>query len=357
MVRAGQYGDVYEYISQNSVNGLKYESLVKLAEYRIKQLRGDFEQYLLDLCLYLFGKDKASGQLLAYLCKYYNGPDAQMRQLLFACRERDIPLADLPERLLAQMLFVGDLEELRRVYEIYKGSAEMKEQVQRAYVVTCAYQYFVNEKTIDEQAFLTMYDMLYGPDVRDLLRAEYEEIDLLSIALLYYLTKNENMLPDQNAVCEKLLERLCKRGLLFGFYSLLWRKVAFPAELNGKFLLEHRSHCNGRVFLTMKRTGMQEAVTLQMQKMYDGIYVSQVVLFADETLEYSIAEERDGELCVVVERELLANDMAFVRKGSTFEAINELGRLFASGQEKLLEDAMVRFETGQHVTAQLFKPL
>lgn len=357
MVRAGQLAEVYEYISQNSVNGLKYESLLKLAEYRMKVLKGDFEQYLLDLCLYLFGKEIVSNQLLAYLCRYYNGPDGKMRQLLFYCKDQDIPLSDLPERLLGQMLFTGDLEELKAVYGLYKATAEVKDLVQRAYIVTCCYQYFVNEQMIDEEIFVTVCQILFGPDTRDLMRAEYEEIDLVSIALLYYFTKNENVVPEQYGICERLLSRLCKKGLLFGFYSLLWSKVAFPAELNGKFLLEHRSHHAGRVFLTMKRTGMDDAITLQMQKMYDGIFVSQVVLFADETLEYSISEEQDGVLRVVVERELVANDMAFVRSGSTFEAINEFGRLFASGQEKLLEDALVRFETRQHVTAELFKPL
>jgi hypothetical protein len=266
-------------------------------------------------------------------------------------------LSDLPERLLGQMLFSGDLKDLKTVYGLYKATAQVKDLVQRAYIVTCCYQYFVNEQMIDEEIFVTVSRILFGPDTRDLMRAEYEEIDLVSIALLYYLTKNENVMPEQYGICERLLSRLCKKGLLFGFYSLLWSKVAFPAELNGKFLLEHRSHHAGRVFLTMKRTGMDDAITLQMQKMYDGIFVSQVVLFADETLEYSISEEQEGALHVVVELELLANDMAFVRSGSTFEAINEFGRLFASGQEKLLEDALVRFETRQHVTAELFKPL
>lgn len=357
MVHAGHLSEVYAYISQNSVNGLKYESLLKLAEYRLKELRGELEQYLLDLCLYLFSKDVYTMQLLAYLCRYYNGPDAQMRRLLFSCREKGVPVSDLPERVIGQMLFAGDLEELREVYAAYKASPDVKETVQRAYIVTCCYQYFVNDLLIDENVFVTISQLLFDEDTRDLLRAEYEENDIVNIALLYYLTKNENVFPEQNRICERLLGRLCKRGLLFGFYSLLWSKVAFPAELNGKFLLEHRSHNAGRVFLTMKRTGMDDAVTVQMQKMYDGIFVSQVVLFADETLEYSVSEEHDGVLRVVVERELMANDMAFVRSGSTFETINEFGRLFAAGQEKLLEDALVRYETKQHITAELFKPL
>ncbi len=357
MVHGGYLSEVYDYISQNSVNGLKYDSLVKLAEFRVRVLRGEYEQYLLDLCMYLFGKDACSSQLMAYLCRYYNGTDEQMRKLLFSSMEQNIPLSDLPERLLGQMLFSGDLEELKQVYGAYKSSPDVKDTVQRAYIVTCCYQYFVNDRLIDESVFITISRILFAPDTRELLRAEYEENDIVNIALLYYLTKNENVLPDQNQICEQLLGRLCEKGLLFGFYSLLWSKVAFPAELNGKFLLEYRSHHAGRVFLTMKRTGMDEALTVQMQKMYDGIFVTQVVLFADETLEYSISEEHDGQLSVAVERELMANDMAFVRKGSAFESINEFGRLFASGQEKLLEDALVRYETKEHITAELFKPL
>ncbi len=358
MVNAGHMSTVYEYISQNSVNGLKYESLLKLAENRMKDIKGEYERYLLDMCDYLFGKEICSPQTLMYLCRYYNGPDDKMKKLLFYCAKTEIPLSDLPERLLAQMLFVGDLEQLADVFAIYKASADVKEMVIRAYYVTCCYQYFVGDRLIDEKVFIAVYNILFGEDTRDLLRSEYEENDIINISLLYYLTKNNNILPEQDSICEVLLGRLCKKGLLFGFYTFLWSRVAFPAELNGKFLLEHRAKNVSRVFLTMKRSGSDEEVTVQMKKMYDGIFVSQVVLFADETLEYSISEEgTDGEITFAVEHEIMVNDMAFVRNGSTFEAINEFGRLFASGQDKLLEDAMVRYETKQHVAQELFRPL
>ncbi|MCR5742425.1 MAG: DUF5717 family protein [Lachnospiraceae bacterium] len=357
MVRSGHLDEVYEYISKNSVNGLKYDSLLKLAEYRLGENRGEYEPYLLNLALYLFGKKITTANLCGYLCKYFNGSNEEMRRLLFTCEGGNGNVYDLPERVIAQMMFSNDIEDLGRVFAIYRQSGNCKDMVVRAYHVMVSYEYFVNNRSIDDTVFPEIADILYGDSVNNLVKDEYRDIDIISIALLYYLTENENVLEKQNSICEHLLTKLVNKGLLFGFYSKLWNRVEVPATLNGKLLLEHRSSKASRVFLTMKRVDTDDEVTTIMQKMYDGVFVSQLVIFADETYEYGISEEIKGHVISVISRKLIADDLTFARGGSQFDVINEFARLSATKQDKQLEDAFVNYEKKQHIVASLFRTM
>ena len=357
MVANRHYTEVYEYIYKNGICGLGNETLLLLAENRIQKIKGEEEAFLVGLCWYLFGGGANSVQVRAYLCTHFTGPNDQMRQLLFACKDTPAILGDLPERTLGQMLFADDPTDIAQVFAIYSHGPKVSRRFVRAYEVYCCYSFFVGCVNLDEDVFGLIYDVLFGDDIPDNVRKDAENIDIINIALLYYLTKNPDVFPEQMTKCEILLKRLCQKGILLGFYSLLWTKVEFPAELNGKVLLEHRSRGAARAYLTYRKLDSDEKTTILMQKMYDGIFVSQLVLFADETLEYSITEEIDGEQKVAVAKELLSNDMTFVRNGSSFETINEFSRLYAAGQEGRLEDALVLYEKKQHIISRLFAPM
>lgn len=357
MVTNKHYSEVYEFIYKNGISGLGTETLLLLAENRIQKIKGEEEHFLVGLCKYLFDKGVNSVQVNAYLCSYYVGPSETMRAILFACGDVPAIVSDLPERTLGQMLFCDDSTDIKKVFDIYRRSQKINTNIVRAYEVYVCYNYFVNGINIDETVFSLLYDTLYGEKTIESIRKEYENIDIINISLLYYFTKNESVIPEQLSVCESLLKRLCQKGIMLGFYSLLWTKVAFPAELNGKVLLEHRGKGAVRAYCTYRKLDSDKKTTILMQKMYDGIFVAQLVLFADETIEYSISEEIDGELNVVVKKELLSNDMTFVRNGSSFETINEFSRMYASGQENQLEDALVMYEKKQHIVSSLFMPL
>ncbi|GEM_PF-2240051 len=357
MIKAGHLEEVYEYIRDNSVNGLKYDSLLKIALNHYNRIGGASEDYLISLSMYLFGKSITTSELCEYLCRFYNGSNEEMKRLLFTCEKHGGDVSDLPERVLAQMLFSGDKEDIEKVYKIYRSCHGLKETVIRAYHVLCCYEYFVNRKTIDIAIFGDIADILYGTETMSMIREEYQNIDIISIALLYYLTENENVILQQNEMCEDLLKKLVRKGLLFGFYAKLSDRVSVPAILNGKLLLEHRSTKASRVFLTMRRMNTEDEVTVVMQKMYDGVFVSQLVVFADETYEYGISEEIRGHVVSVISRRLISDELTFSRGGSMFDTINDFVRLEATGQYNLLEDAVMNHEKRQHIISELFKPL
>lgn len=349
MIRAGMYESAYDFVRTFGISGLRYDSLLRLLTHVIAAEKVPDDVGLCYLCLYLYSKTVYNSATLAYLCGYYDGPSATMMSILETAVEERVPVGDFPERILAQKLFSEDWEKLDALFGYYMKSDTPYELLTRAYEVVCSYRYFVLGETLEPWIFERLERALLEKS------GTYPCADISKIALLFHYSQCEVLTQEQLSQCETILSQLCKKGLLFGFYSKLWQKVSCPAELNGKFLLEHRSHGAARVFLYSHFLGSSQEMQEQMQEMYSGIFVSQVVLFADETLEYSIVEEdAEGNQTEVVSKEILANDMSFVRQGSVFDTINSFSRYQATGQEKRLEEAMLERAAKQEMMRRLF---
>ncbi len=351
LVKVGNYDAVYSYIKVSGINGLAPESLLTVLSSVIKSAGAAGDEHLGYLCLYLFSKNVYNSTTLVYLLTYYDGPSDMMCRVMFEANRQKIPCGEMAERILAQKLFSGDWDQLDDVYDIYRRQMKVTEMLERAYYVVCSYRYFVLEKPMEERIFAVMEDYCMLKD------SPYVDLDLCNIALLCYYSSVEHLTREQLSYCEAILDRLCKKGLMFGFYGRLWTKVSCPAELNGKFLLEHRTKNARRVYLHGTMSGSSHEDVVAMKEMYHGIFVTQVVLFADETMNYSIVEERDGAdgpTSVVVKKEVLANDMSFVRQGSVFDTINQIGTLYAQGQDKRLEEALLAFEAKNELINKYF---
>ncbi len=349
MVRAEMYDAAYDYVRTYGISGMRYDTLLRLLTYVIAVEKVPEDANLCYLCLYLYSKTVYNTATLAYLCGYYDGPSAKMLEILETAQENRVVVGDFPERILAQKLFSEDWEDLDKLFGYYIKAGKPHELLTRAYEVVCSYRYFVREEALEPWIF----DEIEKISLES--TGNYPCADICKIALLYRYSQNEVLTQEQLTNCEQILSQLCKKGLLFGFYSKLWQKVSCPAELNGKFLLEHRTSGAKRVFLYSHFLGSDQEMQEQMQEMYSGIFVSQVVLFADETLEYSIVEEdAEGNQKEVVTKDVLANDMSFVRQGSVFDTINSFSRFQATGQEKRLEEAMLERAAKQETIKRLF---
>ena len=290
------------------------------------------------LCLYLFSKNVYNSTTLVYLLTYYDGPSDMMCRVMFEANRQKIPCGEMAERILAQKLFSGDWDQLDDVYDIYRRQMKVTEMLERAYYVVCSYRYFVLEKPMEERIFAVMEDYCMLKD------SPYVDLDLCNIALLCYYSSVEHLTREQLSYCEAILDRLCKKGLMFGFYGRLWTKVSCPAELNGKFLLEHRTKNARRVYLHSTMSGSSHEDVVAMKEMYHGIFWR----FA------SNITRADGPTSVVVKKEVLANDMSFVRQGSVFDTINQIGTLYAQGQDKRLEEALLAFEAKNELINKYF---
>ena len=106
-------------ICRYGAEDIKKTRLLKLCSQMILQQVADEDDLLLLICCDLFSAGKYDSVLLDYLCEHFNGSGKQMFRILNqAVRER-VTVYDMPERLLAQMLFTGETNRMDSVFDWY----------------------------------------------------------------------------------------------------------------------------------------------------------------------------------------------------------------------------------------------
>ena len=74
---------------------------------------------LLQIAFRLFSEGRYDSAILDYLCEYFNGSAMQMFKVLSQGEREHIETYDLPERLLAQMMFTGETDRIDWVFSWY----------------------------------------------------------------------------------------------------------------------------------------------------------------------------------------------------------------------------------------------
>ncbi len=349
MIRRGYIWEAYERFKRYPNLPIQDERLREMTEGLLKEEKGAEEKdELLDLCYRLFQNHQAGDAILAYLARYYNGPTETMQALLQVCREKHLEAADLPERLLAQQIFSGNYTGLEENFAYYREYSQVRDMMLQAYYVLQCHRYFVEGHEIEEGIFRFLREPLSREN------HSYSKMDICNVAMLYYLTTLPNFHYEDMELGECLLKRLCAREYFFAFYQKLWQRVIFPPVLNGRMVLEHRSRKADAVYLRFRLLGQEKWEEMPMKEMFSGIFTCTRMLFADETLQYSIVEVQNGERVVQEKEELITGEEAFVVKNSTFDRINRLCILAVTGDYKTLEQGVEEYETRKGLGEKLF---
>ena len=90
---------------------------------------------------------------LEYLCRFYNGSSERMLRILLMARQYHAELHDLPERLLAQMLFGGWREGIDEVFAAYEDSGAVDDTLFRAYLVQKCRDFFAADVAAERHVF------------------------------------------------------------------------------------------------------------------------------------------------------------------------------------------------------------
>ncbi len=341
--------EAYERLRDEDTALLAPERLLEVIHSRVIATGKMVSAFTLDMSLQLFQKGYYTDETLAYLCHFYNGPTRQMYELFLQIQNREIPTYDFLERLLAQMIFTNDFENMDQVFASYKEKERVKESVECAYYVLQSYRYFVLEKGVDDSCLNYIEVRLEEEN------PNFTSIDICNIALLYHYTRKHDLNYTQLKTCEQILARLCHSGYYFGFYQKLWQKVDVPIQLNGNLLIEHRSLDAQSVYLKKRILGENEWSELKMTQMYRGVYVAHLILFADETLEYQIVEHKNHTTHIVDDEiKMITGEETFVVKNSTFDSINKICAMAYQKNTNGLEEEIYNYELEQRLKEALF---
>ena len=253
---------------------------------------------------HIFQKGKYNSTVLDYLVMHYQGMTRKMRDIWKAARSFGADCYRLSERMLVQMLysgaFVGEKMEIFHYY-ISQGA---KQEVEEAFLAQCAYDYFVNERLMDQEVFHEIRQMyLRGEPVQMVCRLAY---------LKYFAENGGEMDEPFDAMIQELLAEMLEKKIYLEFFQEIRQSPELRRELSDKTIIEYRTKPQVKAcihYAVLDENGEAGSYRSEyMQEAYGGVCFKAFVLFFGESLQYYITEEKDGNFQVTGSGTLLRSD-------------------------------------------------
>ena len=129
------YEEAYKMAVRYGYRKVNISRVFKMTAKMILKRHFEKDGVLLEMANYCFAGGRYDGVVVEYLCYHYNGLAGIMYRILSAAASAKVPLYDMPERLLAQMLFDGGSSHLDRIFRYYIEGKSVDESLVRAYLV------------------------------------------------------------------------------------------------------------------------------------------------------------------------------------------------------------------------------
>ncbi|MCI8504872.1 MAG: hypothetical protein HFI67_01620 [Lachnospiraceae bacterium] len=285
LITKDYYEDAYRMAVRYGYRGLGVSRVFKMTAKMILKRHFEKDSFLLAMAYYCFEQGRYDEVVAEYLCGHYNGLSVSMYRIVSAAAVEKVPLYDMPERLLAQMLFDGVCSHLDRVFRYYIEGKTVEESLVKAYLVVKSSLYFEESEPFDR-------------DVMGYIEAqagEYEELpEICLLALTKYYSMAENLTEKQTELCQSVIDELFSKKIVFGYYKYLARFIELPRDLMGKTVIEYQGRKNQSIWIHQRLLPDGHDVVVEMMPhMFGGYFVKLVSLFYGETLEYEIYDGED----------------------------------------------------------------
>lgn len=349
LITKDYYEEAYKMAVKYGYRSLSMSRLMKLTSRMILKKLFEQDGFLLEMAWYCFEKRRHDDVILEYLACHYNGLSVPMYQLLSAASSGHTALYDLPERLLGQMLFDGTFSHLDRVFRCYIQGRSVDESLVKAYLAVKSSRYFEGNEP-------------YDSDVLNYIEAQTEKSDIrrgvpeiCMLALTKYYSMADRLSKKQAELCQQLVDELCRRKIIFGYFKSLSRFIRLPGELLGKTVIEYRGRKDQHIWIHERLLpDGGEPVVETMPHIFGGYFVKLVSLFYGESLEYELYDDGGGA-------DPVAKGTALYGGGSD-EPGSRAGRLDAVLKAQAfaaddLKEQMERYAVRDEITERLFEYL
>ncbi len=303
---------------------------------------------LCELMYYLFVNGRRHERILIYLANYYNGLTNRMYDIWQeACLEQ-VATADFDERLLGQILFTESyLPYGEQIYSHYHRRARNR-TLTKAYFNYLSYKYLISDVEIPE-------------GITEILKRDsyFESNDYVMLACLKQLANARELTSEECEFAEKWLEIMVNKGKILPCFLNFSKYFRLPENMEDKVYIEYRSNPEHRVTIQImtrqdgKRVMKEEA----MRNVCYGIFIKEIILFSQETVEYIIKDE-SGQEVITSERCMLTGPAGDLTGSKTrFSSINAIINARNAKDRgrsiELLNDYVKR----EFAISQLFKPI
>lgn len=340
-----EYG--YDQFDGGCLLSLAGDSFRRVVESPVSQERPQ----LVKLAWNIFDKGSVNDTMLQYLCDSYSGVIPELLRIRRAARRQGIDVMDLAERILAQVIFTGEMhpEVYEVFYEYYDGGFNKK--LMRAFLKMQAYLYLIRRQPLPDQIF----DYFYK-DVR------VEENRPCLLAVLRHMGEKAQLTGEEAVFADYNIHQLCEKHVVLPFYQDFVGKVSVPDFVLKEQYIEYIADPASVVkvqYRIVSDGDRGEFVTENMTDVFEGIRVKGFVLFQDEVAEYRILEtspdgsEKVGDMMQARYQDRTSG----LEKGSRYHLLNQMLWQEQTGQVRELTRQMMRYVEKEQTARQLLKPL
>ena len=299
-------------------------TLVHLISERIRQTEGEEETLLVEAAMYAFRQGKYDSQIIRYLAEYAQCSTRELRDIWKAVRSFELDGYQISERLLVQMLFSGVFVGEKTAVFDYYVSLGAKTHIEEAFLVRCAYDYFVRDGLTDEVIFR---------EIQKMYLQQGEVLRVCKLAYLKYYAENTAAItPEIKELIGQFLQEVLSEKIHLNFFrnfvGMQFEQETLLRELMDKTIVEYRGNPGSRAtihYVIMWEDGeVSEYLTEPMREVIGGLCFKEFVLFFGESLQYYIMEERDGEEQLTESGNLQMSDIRGNGTDWRYEMLNDI---------------------------------
>lgn len=296
---------------------------------------------------------KADDVILVFLRDNYEGGVTQLNFLYKELKENKLLTPDFASRFLQQMLFSEELAvEADKIFEYYEHLDD-DGTLSKAFLSYVSYKWIVRDVRVGKYFEKRIYDEAF----------KTKNI-LFVIAYLKILGVRKYLTEEERDYASIWLEKLVDKGIILPFFKEFKNKCRLPAEIeNLNFVVcyadnEDEVAINYRILSSDNSSGRGFKVEW-MKNVYQGIFVKEFLVFADETVQYYISIKEKGES----ESRIISSDVLVIKQDVLFE--EDLGlSLFSQinmmyickdlSDEKTLKEYMKNYVVQREIIDNLF---
>ena len=341
--------EAYEAVCAEGMEGVEPERLRDLCTALIRndEFRKDAVSDV--LCGETLRRDCYNGTILDHLCEHYNSSTADMYDLFRKARENDIPMYDLDERLLAQMIFVNNNGQIDDVFRWYADHRKASESIVKAYFTMKTERYFAEDEDIDGTIFEYIESVAEGMNSPDELPVIHQ------LALTKYYASLESLDEKRKKLAEGFVNSLINRGYVLPHFKTLGKMIPIPASVRDTALILYRSTSAAPYIMLQIEPSEKIRHRGILNRMYGNLYVCENTLFQDEVLHYEIYEPEGGMDVLKEQGTLRYEDPGDQGDDSRFGLLNDMLEEYQVGNDSGLQYKMEDYLRDTLVAAELFR--
>ncbi|MCR5829199.1 MAG: DUF5717 family protein [Lachnospiraceae bacterium] len=309
----------------------------------------DDKDLLSSICAKVFIEGKADKNILTHLAATYNGDSETTYAIWKSAVDEGVDTTDIEERLLGQLLFTeSDMNYSRTVFKHYYAHRSWGKLV-KAFISYYAYGCLIYDRPPDEEMIMLM-----------MRECEYEQNDVCVLALLKIYSSRSSLTDAESRFVEKELRRMESKNTVFPFFAKFADKISVPPAIRDRYFVEYHTEPDKQVFIDYRICKGGATGEFRHERMTDagyGIFVKEVTLFCDESLQYFITEGT-GET-----RQITQSSIEYVQVPETEKNTSRYGKLSLIIEAERVHDretlvkSIEEYMKNDYLCRKLFEPL